>query len=257
MTSVLESILEGVREDLANRKKSKPDLSEDLSRATPVLNVYNALASPGMKIIAEVKRSSPSKGQLAPITDPAGLADRYQTAGAAVISVLTEERRFNGSLADFKLVRDTVTTPMLRKDFTIDEYQIMESRAYGADMQLLIVAALSKSQLRDFFQLGNELGLASLIEVHSFDELEIAMSLDPKIIGVNSRNLKTLEVDPALFSSIIPQIPKEVIKVAESGISKRSEVELLESIGTNAILVGETLVRAGSPESAIRTLLGG
>jgi indole-3-glycerol phosphate synthase len=209
-----------------------------------------------MAIIAEVKRSSPSKGELSEISDPAKLASEYQNAGASVVSVLTEERRFKGSIVDFQKVRAAISIPMLRKDFTVDEYQVRESRAIGADMQLLIVAALSKSELKDFYELGTELGLASLFEVHSLPELEIAMSLNPRIVGVNSRNLKTLAIDPIAFDQIIPQIPKGIIKVAESGISQRSEVAHLESLGADAILVGETLVKSPSAAIAIAQLLG-
>ena len=147
-----------------------------------------------MNVIAEVKRSSPSKGNLAPITDPAALAEKYQEAGAAAVSVLTEQRRFGGSLADLDAVRSRIEIPVLRKDFMVDEYQFLEARAHGADIVLLIVAALSKSQLKDFYDLATELGMASLIEVHTQSELESAMDISPRIVGVNSRNLKTLEV---------------------------------------------------------------
>jgi indole-3-glycerol phosphate synthase len=256
MSTVLESIIVGVREDLEIRRKARPNLDSEIANARPITDAHKALGGAGISIIAEVKRSSPSKGELASITDPAKLAAEYEMAGASVVSVLTEERRFKGSIADFKKVREEISIPMLRKDFIVDEYQVFESRAIGADLQLLIVAALSKSELKDFFQIGSELGMASLFEVHSLQELEITMALSPKIVGVNSRNLKTLEVDPIAFDQIIPQIPKEVIKVAESGISKRSEVAHLETLGANAILVGETLVRASSAASAIADLLG-
>ena len=262
MSTVLETIIQGVREDLSLRKLAQPRVEELISHAPKVLDAHNALMSEPMTIIAEVKRSSPSKGALAEINDPAELAHEYEEAGAAVVSVLTEERRFKGSIADFKAVRSAINIPMLRKDFIVDEYQVYESRAIGADMQLLIVAALSNSQLNDYFQLGSELGMASLFEVHSLEELEIAMKpphlkdLNPKIVGVNSRNLKTLEVDSAAFKAIIPEIPAGVIKVGESGISTRQEVADLERLGANAILVGETLVKATSAKQAIKNLLG-
>jgi indole-3-glycerol phosphate synthase len=209
-----------------------------------------------IKVIAEVKRSSPSKGALSAIGDPAALAEQYENAGASVISVLTEERRFKGSLADLTSVRDRVSIPILRKDFMVDEYQFFEARAHGADMVLLIVAALAKSQLRDFYDLATEMGMAALIEVHTADELERAMEITPRIIGVNSRNLKTLEVNPVAFSELIPQIPNEVIRVAESGISQRSDVEFAQRHGADAILVGEALVISADPNLAMRTLLG-
>ena len=212
--------------------------------------------SESMSVIAEIKRSSPSKGHLAEITEPAKLASQYQEAGAAAVSVLTEKRRFNGSLEDFAAVRKEISLPMLRKDFMVDEYQFYEARAYGADLILLIVAALSKSQLHDYFELSRELGMKALIEVHTHDELERAMELNPEIIGVNSRNLKSLEVDTNVFRDLIPRIPNDLTRVAESGISSRNDVELAQSAGANVILVGEALVKAGDPRSSLKTLLG-
>ena len=254
--SVLDSIIEGVREDLAKRRRSLGELHEQMSQAPAPLDAHAVLKGDQVRVIAEVKRSSPSKGELSAISDPAALAEQYENAGASVISVLTEERRFKGSLADLTSVRARVAIPILRKDFMVDEYQFFEARAHGADMVLLIVAALAKSQLRDFYDLATEMGMAALIEVHTADELERAMEITPRIIGVNSRNLKTLEVNPAAFSELIPQIPNEVIRVAESGISQRSDVEFAQSHGADAILVGEALVTSADPNVAMRALLG-
>jgi indole-3-glycerol phosphate synthase len=254
--TVLDSIIAGVREDLAKRRLPLSELREKLESAPPVLDAHAGLRGDLISVIAEVKRSSPSKGTLAAIVDPAKLAEQYQQAGASVISVLTEERRFGGSLADLKSVRSAVDIPILRKDFMVDEYQFYEARAYGADVVLLIVAALSARQLNDYYEMATELGMASLIEVHTHDELERAMEINPRIIGINSRNLKTLEVDQKAFGELLPEIPTEIIKVAESGISARGEVELARSFGADAILVGEALVRAGDPISALRTLRG-
>ena len=254
--SVLDSIIEGVREDLAKRRKSLGQLHDEMSQAPAPLDAHPVLKGDVMKVIAEVKRSSPSKGSLSAITDPAALAEQYQIAGASVISVLTEERRFKGSLADLTAVRSRVSIPILRKDFMVDEYQFFEARAHGADMVLLIVAALAKSQLRDFYDLATEMGMAVLIEVHTADELERAMEISPRIVGVNSRNLKTLEVNPAAFAELIPRIPNEVIRVAESGISRRADVEFAQSHGADAILVGEALVTSADANLAMRTLLG-
>ena len=254
--SVLDSIIEGVREDLAKRRRPLGELHEQMSQAPAPLDAHAVLKGDQIKVIAEVKRASPSKGALSSIGDPAALAEQYENAGASVISVLTEERRFKGSLADLIAVRDRVSIPILRKDFMVDEYQFFEARANGADMVLLIVAALAKSQLRDFYDLATEMGMAALIEVHTADELERAMEITPRIIGVNSRNLKTLEVNPVAFSELIPQIPNEVIRVAESGISQRSDVEFAQSHGADAILVGEALVISADPNLAMRTLLG-
>ena len=254
--SVLDSIIDGVRDDLAKRRRSLGELHEQMSQAAAPLDAHAVLKGDEIKVIAEVKRSSPSKGSLSAIADPAALAEQYQSAGANVISVLTEERRFKGSLADLTAVRSRVTIPILRKDFMVDEYQFFEARAHGADMVLLIVSALAKSQLRDFYDLATELGMAALIEVHTADELERAMEITPRIVGVNSRNLKTLEVNPAAFAELIPQIPNEIIRVAESGISSRSDVEFAQSHGACAILVGEALVTSADPNLAMRALLG-
>ena len=254
--SVLDSIIEGVREDLAKRRKSLGQLHDEMSQAPAPLDAHPVLKGDVMKVIAEVKRSSPSKGSLSAITDPAALAEQYQIAGANVISVLTEERRFKGSLADLTAVRSRVSIPIIRKDFMVDEYQFFEARAHGADMVLLIVAALAKSQLRDFYDLATDLGMAVLIEVHTADELERAMEISPRIVGVNSRNLKTLEVNSAAFAELIPRIPNEVIRVAESGISRRADVEFAQSHGADAILVGEALVTSADANLAMRTLLG-
>jgi indole-3-glycerol phosphate synthase len=208
-----------------------------------------------MRLIAEVKRSSPSKGELAVIADPVSLAQNYQKGGADVISVLTEERRFAGNISDLISIRAAIDIPLLRKDFIVTEFQVYESRILGADLMLLIVAGLSKSQLRDFYQLATALGMDVLVEVHDLEEAERAVEIGSKIIGVNSRNLKTLEVDEKNFELILPQLPASVLKVAESGISHRSQVEFVQSLGANAVLIGETLVKAGNPIHTINDLL--
>jgi indole-3-glycerol phosphate synthase len=254
--SVLDSIIEGVRQDLAARRLSLHDLQEKLDQAPQPIDPHLDLRGDLISIIAEVKRSSPSKGNLAKITDPAALAHSYEEAGASVISVLTEKRRFGGSLDDLVAVRSAVSIPILRKDFMIDEYQFYEARAFGADIVLLIVAALSSNQLKDYYEMATELGMASLVEVHTHEELERAMEIEPRIIGVNSRNLKTLDVDQRAFTELIPEIPETIIRVAESGISTRSEVEHARGCGADVILVGEALVRAGDPISALRALRG-
>lgn len=254
--SVLDSIIEGVREDLAARRLPLSQLQEQLSLAPAVIDAHPRLLADPMTVIAEVKRSSPSKGTLASITDPRALAAQYQEAGAAVVSVLTEKRRFGGSLEDLIAVRSEIQIPILRKDFMVDEYQFLEARAAGADVVLLIVAALSKNQLKDYYDLATELGMAVLVETHTHQEIEDAMAIEPRIIGVNARNLKTLDIDLGAFTSLIPEIPSGIIRVAESGISQRAEVEIAQSAGANAILVGETLVKSGDPRAAIDRLLG-
>ncbi|NCX39865.1 MAG: indole-3-glycerol-phosphate synthase, partial [Actinobacteria bacterium] len=181
--SVLDSIIQGVREDLAACRKPLAQLQEAIDAAAPVRDPLETLLQNELSVIAEVKRSSPSKGNLATIADPASLAEQYENAGASVISVLTERRRFGGSLADLDAVRSRVNTPILRKDFMVDEYQFFEARAYGADVVLLIVAALSKSQLIDFYQLAEGLQMRALVEAHTHDELERALEISPRIVG--------------------------------------------------------------------------
>ena len=254
--TILDSIIAGVREDLAVRRLPLATLHEQMLSQKAALSALDFLTRDEINVIAEVKRASPSKGDLADIADPALLAEKYQEAGAAAVSVLTERRRFGGSLDDLDAVRGRIEIPVLRKDFMVDEYQFLEARAHGADMVLLIVAALSKSQLRDFYDLATELGMAALVEIHTHTELESAMEISPKIIGVNSRNLKTLAVDSDVFGEIIPTIPQEIIRVAESGIASRNDVERAQMAGASVILVGEALVKSGDPTSAMRELLG-
>jgi indole-3-glycerol phosphate synthase len=254
--SVLDSIIEGVREDLAARRLTMAQISEEIDRAPKVRDPLAVLLENQISLIAEVKRASPSKGSLASIQDPAALAEQYASAGATMISVLTERRRFSGSLEDLVAVRSRVDIPILRKDFMIDEYQFFEARAHGADAVLLIVAALGSNQLKDYFDLTFELGMRALVEVHTHDELERALDISPQIIGVNSRNLKTLNVDSTVFAELIPRIPTEIVRVAESGISTRSEVEYAQAQGATAVLVGEALVRAEDSVATVRELLG-
>ena len=254
--SVLESIIGGVKEDLESRRLSKSQILEAIEVAPAVRSDISAFRTSELSLIAEVKRSSPSKGSLAPITDPALLASRYEKGGATAISVLTERRRFGGSLEDLVAVRKAVDLPILRKDFMVDDYQFLEARAHGADLVLLIVAALSKNQLSDYLALTQELGMHAIVEVHTNSELEIALDNPCDFVGVNSRNLKTLEVDPAGFKELLPLIPTDVIRIAESGISTRADVEFAIECGANTILVGEALVRAGDPEFAVQHLLG-
>ena len=254
--SVLDSIIEGVKEDLESRRLSKAQILEAVEVAPAVRSDISAFRTSELSLIAEVKRSSPSKGSLAPITDPALLASRYEKGGATAISVLTERRRFGGSLEDLVAVRKAVDLPVLRKDLMVDQYQFLEARAHGADLVLLIVASLSKNQLSDYLALTQELGMHAIVEVHTNAELEIALENPCEFIGVNSRNLKTLEVDPVGFKDLLPRIPHEVIRIAESGISTRTDVEFAVECGANAILVGEALVRAGDPEFGVQHLLG-
>ena len=254
--SVLEEIILGVREDLSARKKTRQELEEKILEIAPAQNPIPFLKREGMAVIAEIKRSSPSKGLLANIPNPADLAKTYQATGASVVSVLTEARRFGGSLEDLAAVRKAVSIPVLRKDFMVDEYQFYEARAYGADMVLLIVAALEQTQLVEFMALSARLGMRALIEVHTMEELERALEISPEIIGVNSRNLKTLDVDREVFSHLIPHIPEELVRIAESGIGTRDDLLFAQGYGADAVLVGEALVRGTNPGATLRALLG-
>lgn len=256
MSSALESIITGVLEDVAARQIPIDEIKKKAALAPLPRDAYAVLSKPGTQIIAEIKRSSPSKGVLAPITDPVSLARSYENGGAAVISVLTEERRFAGKVEDFVSVREAVKIPVLRKDFIVTEFQVYETRALGADLLLLIVAALNDAQLKDYYSIATDLGMNVLIEVHDKVEIERALKISPRIIGVNARNLKTLEINENAFNDLLPVIPGEILRVAESGISTREQVREAEARGAKAILVGETLVRAGDPAHAISTLLG-
>ena len=254
-SNALNGIIEGVLEDVAKRSVPVSMLREKLATAPQLRDAYAALNKEGMSLIAEVKRSSPSKGDLAEISDPISLAKSYQDGGADLVSVLTEERKFKGRVSDLIGVRQSINLPVLRKDFIVTEFQVYESRILGSDLLLLIIAGLSKSQLIDFYQLATELGMSVLVEVHTMSEAEVALDIGAKIIGVNCRNLKTLELDKNAFELILPKLPDSVVKIAESGISTRSEVEAVAELGANAILVGETLVKSGNPVHTIKDLL--
>ena len=255
--NVLDQIIEGVQEDLAERKKQVGlnELMVKISEVNPTIDVLPSLQSSKLSVIAEVKRSSPSKGALAKISDPAELALRYQAGGATAVSVLTEGRKFGGSLADLDAVRSAINIPILRKDFMVDDYQIFESRAHGADIVLLIVAALSDLQLSEFYAIAKSLGMQVLVETHTLGEVERALSLDPEIIGVNARDLTTLKIDLGAFDKLAKAIPAGKIKVAESGISSVAEVISYRNSGAEAILVGEALVKDGDPAQMIQNFI--
>ncbi|GAA1713483.1 indole-3-glycerol phosphate synthase TrpC [Fodinicola feengrottensis] len=251
--SVLDGIVAGVRVDLAQRE-GEVTLAELRSRVADrpaALDPLPAFRAPGVSIIAEVKRKSPSKGALAEIADPADLAARYVGGGAAAISVLTERRRFGGSLADLDAVRAAVSIPVLRKDFIVTPYQLWETRAHGADLVLLMVACLEGAALGDLLGLATELGLTALVEAHTADELDRALEVGAQLVGINARNLKTLDVDRAVFGKLAPRIPEGVVRVAESGVAEPADVAEYHGWGANVVLVGEALVRAGDPGTSI------
>ncbi|WP_058233935.1 indole-3-glycerol phosphate synthase TrpC [Devriesea agamarum] len=251
--SVLDDIICGVRDDLSERQRHAPMpvIQAEAVAAPPPVDVLGLLATDNLAVIAEVKRASPSKGKLAGIPDPASLAAEYEAGGAAAISVLTEQRRFNGSLADLDAVRSRVKTPILRKDFIVDEYQVFEARAHGADLVLLIVAALDHRQLHDLYQQITGLGMRALVETHDETELERALDLGALIIGVNARDLTTLEVDPARACEVIANVPTDRIAIGESGVAGLDDAKRYAYAGADAILVGEALVTGGDPRDMV------
>ena len=255
--SVLDEILEGVRADLVAQQRDVPldRLKEAAARASSPRNVLAALKGQDVAVIAEVKRASPSKGALAAIADPAALAMDYEAGGARLISVLTQARRFGGSLEDLVAVRDAVQVPVLRKDFVISSYQLWEARAHGADMVLLIVAALPQNALVSLVERAVSIGLVPLVEVHTDSELDRALDAGAKVIGVNARNLATLEVDRGVFARLAPRVPDGIIKIAESGIRGPHDLLAYAAAGADAVLVGESLVTGKDPRSAVADLV--
>ncbi|WP_308468814.1 indole-3-glycerol phosphate synthase TrpC [Rathayibacter soli] len=221
----------------------------------PAIDAIAALApSEHVKIIAEVKRASPSRGALANIPDPALLAATYQEAGASAISVLTEQRKFRGSLADLEAVRAAVTVPVLRKDFIANRYQVFEARAAGADIVLLIVAALDQSTLASLHALSTELGMTTLVETHSAEEISRGLDAGARLLGVNARNLTTFQLDRELFGTLADHIPSGVIRVAESAVSTAADVAHYREGGADVVLVGEALVTS-DPRVTLREFL--
>ncbi len=261
--SVLDDIVAGVREDLAVRETATPlDRLQELVAAAPsALDGRAALGARGddgqriVKVIAEVKRSSPSKGALAAIADPAALARDYEAGGATWISVLTEGRRFGGSLADLAGVRAAVDLPVLRKDFVVTPYQVLEARAHRADVVLLIVAALEQAVLTALVERVHSLGMTALVECHDATEVSRAVDAGARVIGVNARDLRTLEVDRTTFGTLAPLIPDTILKVAESGIRGPHDVLEYARQGADAVLVGEALVTGGDPRGAVADLV--
>ncbi|GAA5004320.1 indole-3-glycerol phosphate synthase TrpC [Actinopolymorpha pittospori] len=255
--SVLDEILDGVRADLAERQArvSIDDLKARVAQLPYAIDPIPALRGDGVAVIAEVKRSSPSKGALAAIADPAGLAVEYQAGGATVISVLTERRRFGGTIDDLRAVRSAVEVPLLRKDFVLTSYQLWEARAHGADLILLIVAALEQNALVSLIERAESIGLTPLVECHTEEEAARAVDAGAKLIGVNARDLRTLEVDRSAFARLSPTIPDGIVKVAESGVRGPHDVIEYARAGAHAVLVGESLVTGKDPRSAVADLV--
>ncbi|MDR1189345.1 MAG: indole-3-glycerol phosphate synthase TrpC [Bifidobacteriaceae bacterium] len=256
--TVLDQIIKGVVEDLAHRQAevSLEALKALSATRPPAKNMMARVrAADSVAVIAEVKRRSPSRDSIASISNPAALAAAYEAGGAAAISVLTEGRFFGGSLEDLAAVRRAVDVPVLRKDFIVSSYQVWEARAYGADMVLLIVAALERLQLIGLIERTLSLGMTPLVEVHNEAELRTAEEAGAQLIGFNARNLKTLAVNPEVFGRLAPLASRRVVKVAESGVSSPHDLAVYAHRGADAVLIGEYLAAASDPEQAVRELV--
>ena len=255
--SVLEEIVAGARQDLADRERAVPlaAVKAQAARQDPAVDPMPGFRAAGVSIIAEVKRASPSKGQLASIDDPAGLAAEYESGGASAVSVITERRRFGGSVTDLRDVRSRIRIPVLRKDFITSSYQLWETRAAGADMVLLIVAALDQPALVSLVERAASIGLTPLVEVHDEAEVERAIDADARLVGVNARNLHTLDVDRTTFARLAPRIPDDTVRVAESGVRGPRDVIEYAGAGADVVLVGESLVTDPDPRSTVAEMV--
>lgn len=255
---MLTDLLEGSLADAEAREESRPLSSVEAAALAqpPALSALAQLApADHIKVIAEVKRASPSRGDLAEIAEPHVLASTYAAGGASVVSVLTEQRKFKGSLDDLVRVRNAVDIPVLRKDFIGNAYQVFEARAAGADMVLLIVAALPQKTLHELHALILELGMTPLVEAHTADEVARAVELGSAVIGVNARDLTTFNLDRELFARVADQIPQGVIRVAESAVLSVDDVVRYREAGADAVLVGEALVTDGDPAATLASFV--
>jgi indole-3-glycerol phosphate synthase len=254
----LDKIVAQKRKELEERQKAMPmSALEDAIRQKPApVDLASTLSGEGVSLIAEVKRASPSKGMLNPDLDPVALAKTYARCGAAAISVLTEENYFMGSRQDLEAVKNALPhIPVLRKDFILKPYQVLEARAWGADAVLLIVAILNDSELKELITVSHKLGMHCLLEVHDKDELKRAIKCDAQLIGINNRNLDTLEVDINVTKELRPLVPPGRFVVSESGIKGREDIEKLKAWGVDAVLIGEALVTADDIPARIKELL--
>jgi indole-3-glycerol phosphate synthase len=256
----LSDILDRKREEVGARRLAMPDAILESALPAPVgksgrfASALIPTGAEGLGVIAEVKRASPSVGQIDPSVDAPALAEKYSKAGALAISVLTDGPGFGGSLDDLRAVRSRVQTPVLRKDFIVSRYQLLEARHAGADIVLLIVAALAPDRLAELHGQAQALGLEVLVEVHDELELEAALEAGARIVGVNNRNLKTFEVDLAVSERVLPRIPSTVRAISESGVKGVEEVRRLRGSGARNFLIGEALVRSGDPARFLDSL---
>lgn len=262
MNNILEQILATKRREVANRRTLVPEqkLLDDITGAHSPLGFVSALyqranqQKPG--VIAEIKKASPSKGVIRRDFDPVAIATSYAAANATCLSILTDEQYFQGHDDYLRDVRRAVSLPLLRKDFTIDAYQVYEARAMGADCILLIVSALTSEQLHDLYALAQSLGLDVLIEVHDADELATALTLQPGLIGINNRNLKTFETDLNNTIDLLNDIPPDIVVVTESGISTTDDINRMQAHDVHCFLVGEAFMRVADPGDALAKLFG-
>ena len=254
--TVLDEIIAHKRTEVATRKQrtSPNSIKSAVGDSPPIRGFREALDVPGASVIAEIKRASPSKGVIREDFDPSEIAASYEQHGAACLSVLTDERFFQGSDTALSTAREKTRLPVLRKDFIVDEYQIYETRVLPADCLLLIVSALDHAQLKSFHEIGMGLGLTVLVEVHNESELEMALSIDAHLIGVNNRDLRTFHTDLSVTERLVQQIPKSVKVVSESGIHRREDVVRILACGVDAFLVGEAFMRASDPGLAMREI---
>jgi len=258
---ILDEIVENKRRELSESQSRVPlsELKRRAARETPARDFTAALRGPGVKLIAEVKKASPSKGVIRQDFDPVQIARAYSQNGAAAISVLTDGKFFGGSLGHLSQIRKRLgedAPPLLRKDFIIDPYQVYESRAYGADAILLIAAILSRNELGELLSLARSLGMACLLEVHNESELETALKTEAQVIGMNNRDLKTMKTDIGVTARLRPLVPPGRIVVSESGIHTRADVMMLGRLGVNAVLIGESLMSAPDIGAKMKELLG-
>ncbi|HYH59035.1 MAG TPA: indole-3-glycerol phosphate synthase TrpC [Thermoleophilaceae bacterium] len=254
--SRLDPIVQATRDEVERRKRDRPlaDLEREAERRPEGRPFLEALARPSTSVIAEYKRRSPSAGEIREGASVTDVVRAFERGGAAALSILTEERHFGGSLDDLREARSASDLPILRKDFTVDPYQLVEARAAGADAVLLVVGSLEPGELARLFQEARDLDLDALVEVHDEPELATALELDADLIGINNRNLEDFSVDIATTFELLADVPAGKTVVSESGIIYREQIEELERVGVDAVLVGETLMRAADPEAACREL---
>ncbi|GAW90991.1 indole-3-glycerol phosphate synthase TrpC [Calderihabitans maritimus] len=255
---ILQRILVDKKEEIKNRRRKVPLhlLEERIQGLPPTRDLVAALQAPGIRIIAELKKASPSRGVIRPNFDPAAIARIYERGGAAAISVLTDQKYFQGDLSFLSRVKEVVSLPLLRKDFIIDPYQVVESRAHGADAILLIAAAMTRDLLEELLQLARKMQLTCLVEIHTREELEMVLDTPARVIGINNRDLNTFTTDLKVTVELAGLVPPDRILVSESGIRTRRDIEFLKNHGVNAFLIGESLMMSENVEKKMAEFLG-